>query len=138
MAQRRERIRVDIADGARVPSLAIEIPLQTTPHPDPTIVGRLHICLLDGMERASACSDIRGCMDSALTGAQLEILRRVRDGVELTAPPMIPGMITELGFLHAFELVEFRRTFDVGLTEFGRAYLAKCDRDEDLQPQSEV
>ena len=77
----------------------------------------------------------RGCMADALNGAQFEILRRVRDGVELTAPPFIPAMINELRFLRAFRLVEFRNTFDVKLTPLGSAYLAEADRAAGLEPQ---
>jgi hypothetical protein len=74
-------------------------------------------------------------MADALSGTQLEILRRVRDGVQLTAPPFIPGMISELGFLQAFRLLVFRRTFDVELTQLGRDYLAAADRQADVEAE---
>jgi hypothetical protein len=72
-------------------------------------------------------------MADALTGAQLEILRRIRDGAQLTAPPFIPGMINELSFLRAFKLLAFHRTFDAELTPLGRAYLAAADRRTDVE-----
>jgi hypothetical protein len=77
-------------------------------------------------------------MADALSGVQLEILRRVRDGSELTAPPFIPGMISELNFLRAFKLVMFRRTFDAELTPLGRDYLAAVDRQRDVQAEPEA
>ena len=70
-------------------------------------------------------------MADALTSAQLEILRRIRDGAELTAPPYIPGLITELHFLRSFKLLAFRRAFDAELTPLGRAYLEAADRPGD-------
>jgi hypothetical protein len=74
-------------------------------------------------------------MADALSGVQLEILRRVRDGAPLTAPPFIPGMLGELNFLRAFKLVQFRRTFDAELTPLGRDYLAAADQPRDVEPE---
>ncbi len=74
-------------------------------------------------------------MADALSAVQLEILRRVRDGAALTAPPFIPRMISELGFLHSFKLIVFRQTFDAELTQLGRAYLAAVDRQASAQPE---
>ena len=75
-------------------------------------------------------------MADALTSSQLEILRRIRDGAELTAPPFIPHMINELNFLRSFQLVAFRRTFDADLTPLGRAYLAAAERQTDVEPDA--
>jgi hypothetical protein len=75
-------------------------------------------------------------MADALSGVQLEILRRVRDGAELTAPPFIPGMIGELNFLRAFKLLAFRRMFDAELTPLGRDYLAAVDRQREAEPEA--
>jgi len=72
-------------------------------------------------------------MADALTSTQLEILRRIRDGAELTAPPFIPGMINELSFLRTFKLLAFQRAFDAELTPLGRAYLAAADRTGDVE-----
>ncbi|HEY8974105.1 MAG TPA: hypothetical protein VIN75_07795 [Burkholderiaceae bacterium] len=72
-------------------------------------------------------------MADALTSAQLEILRRIRDGAELTAPPFIPGMINELSFLRSFKLLAFQRTFEAELTPLGRAYLAASERPGDVE-----
>ena len=76
-------------------------------------------------------------MADALSGTQLEILRRIRDGIDLTAPPFIPGMIGELGFLHTFKLIVFRRTFEADLTALGRAYLAAADQPANAERESE-
>lgn len=62
-------------------------------------------------------------MASALTHKQLEVLRRIRDGIELTARPYIQGVLNELGLLRAFGLVEYRSVFDVAITAQGLAYL---------------
>lgn len=77
-------------------------------------------------------------MADALTSVQLEILRRVRDGSELTAPPFITGMINELSFLRAFKLVTFRGTFDAELTPLGRNYLAAAERQANVEPEPEA
>ncbi len=77
-------------------------------------------------------------MADALPGTQLEILRRIRDGIDLTAPPYVPGMIGELGFLHTFQLVVFRKTFEAELTALGRAYLAAADRAANVERASET
>jgi len=77
-------------------------------------------------------------MADALTSAQMEILRRVRDGAELTAPPFISGMINELGFLRAFRLITFRGAFDAELTPLGRNYLAAAERQADLESEPEA
>lgn len=76
-------------------------------------------------------------MADALTSAQLEILRRVRDGAELTAPPFITGMINELSFLRAFKLLAFRGTFDAELTSLGRDYLAAAERQAGVEREPE-
>jgi len=76
-------------------------------------------------------------MADALTRPQLEILRRVRDGSELTAAPFISGMINELNFLRAFKLVLFRSTFDCELTPLGRNYLAAAERQASVEPEPE-
>ena len=77
-------------------------------------------------------------MADALTSTQLEIMRRIRDGAELTAPPFIPGMINELSFLRSFKLLAFQRTFDAELTPLGRAYLAAAERQSDVEPEPEA
>jgi hypothetical protein len=77
-------------------------------------------------------------MADALTSTQLEILRRVRDGSELTAPPFIGGMINELSFLRAFKLVAFRSMFDCELTPLGRNYLAAAERQASVERESEA
>ncbi|MBW8760409.1 MAG: hypothetical protein JF586_22705 [Burkholderiales bacterium] len=75
-------------------------------------------------------------MADALTSSQLEILRRIRDGVELTAPPFIAHMVNELNFLRSFKLVAFHRTFEAELTPLGRAYLAAAERQADVEPDA--
>ncbi|MFL6629477.1 MAG: hypothetical protein ACJ8IK_15855 [Burkholderiaceae bacterium] len=77
-------------------------------------------------------------MADALTSTQLEILRRVRDGSELTAAPFISGMINELGFLRAFKLIVFRNMFDCELTTLGRNYLADVERQASVEPEPEA
>jgi hypothetical protein len=77
-------------------------------------------------------------MADALTSPQLEILRRVRDGSELTAAPFISGMINELSFLRAFKLIVFRSAFDCELTPLGRNYLAAAERQADVEPEPEA
>jgi len=73
-------------------------------------------------------------MADALTSAQLELLRRIRDGAELSAPPFIAHMINELSFLRSFKLLSFERTFDAELMLLGRAYLAAAERQADVEP----
>ena len=72
-------------------------------------------------------------MADALTSPQMEILRRVRNGSELTAPPFISGMINELSFLRAFKLIKFRSTFDCELILLGRNYLEAAERQASVE-----
>ena len=74
-------------------------------------------------------------MADALTSTQLEILRRIRDASDLTAPPFISGMINELSFLRAFKLIVFRSTFDCDLTPLGRNYLAAAERQASVEAE---
>jgi hypothetical protein len=74
-------------------------------------------------------------MADALTSPQLEILRRVRDGSELTAAPFISGMINELNFLRAFKLIVLRSMFDCDLTPLGRNYLAAAERQASVEAE---
>jgi sigma-B regulation protein RsbQ len=67
-------------------------------------------------------------MADALTAPQMEILRRVRAGIDLTALPLVPGLTSELHFLQTFGLVEFRGVLDVGLTPLGDIYLDAAER----------
>ncbi len=66
-------------------------------------------------------------MADALTRAQLEILRRLRDGVGLTDVPFISNLLSELEFLRTFSLVMVSGQLDVVLTDTGRAYLADAE-----------
>ncbi len=66
-------------------------------------------------------------MADALTRAQLEILRRLRDGVGLTDVPFISNLLSELEFLRTFSLVKVSGQLDVVLTDAGRAYLADAE-----------
>lgn len=65
-------------------------------------------------------------MADALTAAQLEIMRRVRDGTELTAPPFIPHLVNELSLLHRFQLLRYRNPLELELTWCGSEYLARA------------
>jgi len=67
-------------------------------------------------------------MADALTRAQLEILRRLREDIELSGAPFVPNLLSELAFLRTFRLVEVRGDHDVLLTDAGRRYLACAER----------
>jgi len=67
-------------------------------------------------------------MADALTTAQLDVLRRLRDGVALSEVPFIPNLLGELAFLRTFGLVEIRGHLDVTLTDVGRSYLMAAER----------
>jgi hypothetical protein len=66
-------------------------------------------------------------MADALTKAQLEILRRLRDGAGLTDFPFIPNLLSELEFLRTFKLVKVSGQLGVALSDTGRAYLADAE-----------
>ncbi len=66
-------------------------------------------------------------MADALTKAQLEILRRLRDGDGLTNVSFVPNLLSELAFLRTFRLVTVSGHLDVVLTDTGRAYLADAE-----------
>jgi len=63
-------------------------------------------------------------MADALTPTQIILLRRLRDGTELAAPPVVNGIFGEIAFLNAIGLVHVHAFFDVRLTDFGAACLA--------------
>jgi hypothetical protein len=66
-------------------------------------------------------------MADALTRAQLEILRRLRDGAGRTDVPFIPNLLCELELLRTFSLVKVNEQLDVVLSDAGRAYLADAE-----------
>ncbi|HEY9010142.1 MAG TPA: hypothetical protein VIN06_03915 [Devosia sp.] len=69
-------------------------------------------------------------MADALTTAQLDVLRRLRDGVELSGVPFIPNLLSELAFLRTFGLVEICGRLDATLTDSGRSYLMAAERQQ--------
>jgi len=66
-------------------------------------------------------------MASALTPAQVDVLRRLRDGVEFSTEPLRPGLLREVAFLIAMGLLELHGPLDVQLSALGRAYLAAVE-----------
>ena len=66
-------------------------------------------------------------MASALTPPQVEVLRRLRDGVGLSTEPLQAGLLREVAFLMAMGLLELHGPLDVQLSGLGRAYLAAVE-----------
>ena len=62
-------------------------------------------------------------MADALTKAQMEILRRLRNGTELTAVPFIPNLLGELALLRGLGVVTVGRHLVVALSDIGCDYL---------------
>ncbi len=71
----------------------------------------------------------RTIMPNALTPAQFEIMRRVRDMGTLLASDPVANMTRELGFLFAVELVTHDASGILVLSELGAAYLAAAEKE---------
>ena len=68
-------------------------------------------------------------MANALTTTQIEILRRLRDGIDLASEPWLTGLLADVSFLRHLGLVELQGVFDVTLSENGRRYLTAAERE---------
>ncbi len=68
-------------------------------------------------------------MTTSLTPAQIEILRRTRDGAPLWHGNMpVPRLADEVVLLLSLQLIERHSDATYRLTERGRAWLAQNDR----------
>lgn len=72
-------------------------------------------------------------MPDALTTQQLEVMRRIRDGVPFSAPPAIPAALSELLLLHKTKLVDMMAP-TLSLTELGHRYLAAAETESGSKP----
>jgi len=68
-------------------------------------------------------------MPDALTLAQFEIMRRLRDAGTLLAGDSVPNMTRELGFLFALELVTHDASGVLVLSDLGAAYLGAAEQE---------
>lgn len=78
---------------------------------------------------------LRQSTPSALTAAQLEVLRRIRIGDCLVAPPRIFRVADELGLLLKLGFVERRGTGRYALSTGGRQWLWELSLRSDEPPQ---
>ncbi len=68
-------------------------------------------------------------MPNALTPAQFEIMRRVRDIGTLLAGDPVANMTRELGFLFAVELLTYDASGMLTLSDLGAAYLGAAEEE---------
>ncbi|MCK9689379.1 hypothetical protein [Scleromatobacter humisilvae] len=68
-------------------------------------------------------------MPNALTPAQFEIMRRVRDDGTLLVGDPVANMTRELGFLFAVALLTYDASGNLILSELGAAYLTAAEEE---------
>lgn len=66
-------------------------------------------------------------MANALTTTQIEILRRLRDGIDLVGEPWLSGLVGDVSFLRHLGLVDLQGIFNVSLSENGHLYLSAAE-----------